>query len=487
MKPEHILILLGFYFGILYFTSWITSRRASNSTFYLGSRKSPWYIVAVGMIGASLSGVTFISVPGWVLSSNFSYLQMVIGYVFGYFVIAYVLLPIYYNLNLTSIYSYLEHRFGLSAYKTGAVLFLISRTIGASFRLFIVGTVLQVAVFDYFGVPFYITVFITIALIWLYTSKGGIGTIIWTDFIQTILLLLAVIFTVVEISSKLDFSFTELVTKIYESPLSNTFNFSDWRSQTNFFKYFFSGMFITIVMTGLDQDMMQKNLSCKNLKEAQKNVITYGIAFVPINLLFMALGVLLVIFANSKAIPIPEVTDQLYPSIATGGYLHPTVSFSFIIGLKAAAYSSADSALTALTTSFTVDILGYNHEKLDSPDSVKVRRIVHLGVSLVMAIVIIVFKAISDQSVISAIFSVAGYTYGPLLGMFAFGLFTKHKVRPRAIPIIGMLSPLLCYFLQMHAESMFDGYKVGFELLILNGLIAYLGLYFSKYGKNFSK
>ena len=487
MKPEYILFLLVFYFGMLYLTSWITSRRSNNSSFYLGGRKSPWYIVAVGMLGASLSGVTFISVPGWVLTSNFSYLQLVIGYIFGYLVIAYVLLPIYYKLNLTSIYTYLEHRFGLAAYKTGAVLFIISRTIGASFRLFIVGTVLQVAVFDHIGVPFYVTVFITIALIWLYTAKGGISTIIWTDFIQTILLLLAVVLTIVQISVQLDFSFGEMVTQIYNSPLSDTFNFSDWRSETYFFKYFFSGMFITIVMTGLDQDMMQKNLSCRNLKDAQKNVISYGVAFVPINLLFMGLGVLLVMFANANAIPIPEATDQLYPIIATGGYLHPIVTFAFIIGLIAAAYSSADSALTALTTSFTVDILGYNHDKLDAPDSVKVRRWVHLGVSIVMAIVIIVFSAISDQSVISAIFRVAGYTYGPLLGMFAFGLVTKYQVRPIAIPIIGILSPILCYILQMYAESAFDGYKVGYELLMINGAITFIGLYFSRIGKNFSK
>jgi Na+/proline symporter len=485
MKPELVIALLLGYFVVLYLASRLTARKSDNASFYLAGRKSPWYIIAFGMIGSSLSGVTFISVPGWVVNSNFSYMQMVLGYVVGYFVIAYVLLPIYYRLNVTSIYAYLEHRFGLSAYKTGAVLFIISRTIGSAFRLFIVGTVLQVAVFDYFQVPFFVTVILTILLIWLYTNKGGIGTIIWTDVLQTILLLAAVVLTVIEIGQSLELGFSDAVKSIFQNPHSQIFYFDDWRADTFFFKHFFSGMFITIVMTGLDQDMMQKNLSCKNLKEAQRNVVSYGIAFVPINLLFMSLGVLLVMFAQQNQIEIPTRTDELYPLIAFGGYLSPIVAVAFIIGLIAAAYSSADSALTALTTSFTVDILGFNHEKLDTPRAVRIRKWVHLGISGLMVLVIVAFRAISDQSVISAIFRVAGYTYGPLLGMFAFGIFTKHKVRPTMIPILGILSPLICYGLQVNAEKIFSGYKMGYELLIINGALTYVGLYFSKIGKQF--
>lgn len=487
MKPELVIILLIGYFFLLYFISKLTSKNSNNKAFYLAGKKAPWYIIAFGMVGSSISGVTFISVPGWVVTSNFSYMQIVLGYFIGYLVIAYVLLPIYYKLNVTSIYTYLEHRFGVSAYKTGAVLFLVSRTIGSAFRLFIVSVVLQVAVFDHFNIPFYITVIITILLIWLYTYRGGIGTIIWTDVLQTILLILAVILTIVEIGQSLNLNFTEMIKSVADNPLSKTFYFDDWRSDKYFFKHFFSGMFITIVMTGLDQDLMQKNLSCKNLKDAQKNVVSYGMAFVPINLLFMTLGVLLVMYAQANHIEIPLKTDELYPTIAFGGTLSPIVAISFIIGLIAAAYSSADSALTALTTSFTVDILGYNHKNIDSPKAVKVRKIVHVGISVLMVIVIVVFRAISDDSIISNIFRVAGYTYGPLLGMFAFGIFTKHNVKPIMIPIIGVLAPIICYLIQINAERLFDGYQVGYELLIINGLITYLGLYFSRFRKQAHK
>ena len=477
MNPISIIFLLIGYFIILYIVSLITSRKKDNKTFYLGNRKSPWYIVAFGMIGASLSGVTFISVPGWVLTSNFSYMQIILGYFLGYLVIAYVLLPIYYKLNLTSIYTYLDNRFGLSAYKTGAALFLISRSIGSAFRLFIVSIVLQVAVFDPLGIPFFVTVLITILLIWLYTNKGGIGTIIWTDVLQTTLLLAAVILTVIEISSSLSLNFKGMVHTIIDSPMSKIFEFDDWRAPTYFFKQFFSGMFITIVMTGLDQDMMQKNLSCKNLKDAQKNVVAYGITFIPVNLLFMSLGILLATFAVQHNIALPTNTDELYPMIACGGYLSPLVTFAFIIGLVAAAYSSADSALTALTTSFTVDILGMNHDQLNTPKSIRIRRIVHIGISIVLALIIILFKAISNKSVIDAVFDIAGYTYGPLLGMFAFGLFTKYKVKHFIFPIIGILSPVFCYLIKINTERWFDGYKMGYELLILNGLITFICLF----------
>lgn len=477
MNPIHIILLLIGYFAILYIVSLITSRKKDNKTFYLGNRKSPWYVIAFGMIGASLSGVTFISVPGWVLTSNFSYMQIILGYFLGYLVIAYVLLPIYYKLNLTSIYSYLDNRFGLSAYKAGAALFLVSRSIGSAFRLFIVSIVLQVAVFDPLGIPFFVTVLITILLIWLYTNKGGIGTIIWTDVLQTALMLIAVIFTIVEISNALSLNIKELVQTVSNSPMSKMFEFEDWRSSSYFFKQFFSGMFITIVMTGLDQDMMQKNLSCKNLKDAQKNVVVYGLTFMPVNLIFMSLGILLATFAAQQNIAVPTNTDELYPMIACGGYLNPIVTFAFIIGLVAAAYSSADSALTALTTSFTVDILGMNHEQINTIKAIRTRRMSHIGISIVLALIIILFKTISDKSVIDAVFDIAGYTYGPLLGMFAFGLFTKYRVKPFIFPIAAVLSPLLCYLIKINAEQWLYGYKVGYELLILNGLITFVCLF----------
>lgn len=482
MKPELVIAIIIGYFAVLYLISRITTHKSDNSVFYLAGRKAPWYVIAFGMMGASISGVTFISVPGWVVNSNFSYMQMVLGYIVGYIVIAYVLLPIYYKLNLTSIYSYLEHRFGYSAYKTGAILFLISRTIGSSFRLFIVSTVLQLAVFDHFEIPFFITVIITIALIWVYTHKSGIGTIIWTDTLQTALLLIAVVLTIIEIGNSLNLSLTGIIESVYNNPLSKTFYFDDWRSDTYFFKHFLSGVFITIVMTGLDQDMMQKNLSCKNLKEAKKNVISYGIAFVPINLLFLSLGVLLAMYSQTNNIPLPVKTDELYPSLAFSGMLNPIVAAAFIIGVTAAAYSSADSALTALTTSFTVDILGFNREKIDTQRAIKIRKIVHIGISALMVAVIVVFRAISNDSIISAIFKVAGYTYGPLLGMFAFGIFTKYNIRPYMIPIIGIISPIICYFVQTNAEKLFSGYKMGYELLILNGALTFIGLFFSKKG-----
>ncbi len=474
MEPIWVIIIIALYFGVLILIGAYTSRGANNESFYLGNRQSPWYVVAFGMLGASISGVTFISVPGYVGDTQFSYLQLVLGYLLGYFVVANVLLPLYYKLNLTSIYTYLETRFGWYSYKTGAAFFLISRVIGSAFRLFLVATVLQVSVFAAWGVPFVVTVVVTILLIWIYTNRGGIKTIIWTDTLQTAVLLIAVVLTIYFLMKSMDLSFAGMVDVIYNSEYSRTWFFDDWNDKRHFVKQFLSGAFITIVMTGLDQDMMQKNLSCRNLRDAKKNMYWYGFAFLPVNLIFLSLGVLLFIFANQNGIAIPAQTDELFPMIATQGYLPKVVSILFILGIIAAAYSSADSALTSLTTSFTVDILSPVNKSEE--EMKKIRRRVHVGISVLMAVVIMVFKAINDDSVISALFTVAGYTYGPLLGLYAFGLFTRFKVKDRWVPLVAVLSPIICFVLSTYSVQLFNGYKFGFEILIVNGAITFLGL-----------
>jgi Na+/proline symporter len=474
MDPIWVIFIIAIYFGILLVIGAYTSRNATNDSFFLGNRQSRWYIVAFGMLGASLSGVTFISVPGMVGASQFSYLQLVFGYLLGYFVVANVLLPLYYRLNLTSIYSYLGTRFGFYSYKTGAILFQVSRLVGSSFRLFLVATVLQVSVFNAWNVPFLVTVIITILLIWLYTNRGGIKTIIWTDTLQTAAMLAAVVLSIFYVARQMDLSFLQMVQTISDSEYSRVWFFDDWNDKRHFVKQFFSGAFITIVMTGLDQDMMQKNLSCRNIGDAKKNMYWYGFAFLPVNLLFLSLGVLLFIFAQQQGIAIPAQSDDLFPMIATQGYLPKVVSILFIIGIIAAAYSSADSALTALTTSFTVDILNPKDKTEDEQKAI--RRRVHIAFSILSALVIMIFRAVNDQSVINSIFTVAGYTYGPLLGLYAFGLFTKLSVRDKWVPVIAILSPIICFFLAKYSQQLFNGYKFGFELLMVNGLLTFLGL-----------
>ncbi len=375
MSSTAIIILIVCYFTALFIISYFTSRRSDNQSFFIGNRRSPWYLVAIAMIGTSISGVTFISVPGWVGTSQFSYLQMVLGYLLGYFVIANVLLPLYYRLQLTSIYTYLDKRFGFYSYKTGAVLFLVSRIIGSAFRLFIVSSVLQLTVFDAWGIPFWVTVTATILLIWLYTRKGGVKTVLWTDTFQTITMLVAVILTIFFIAKELHLNFSGIVSTISHSELSRIWFFDDINNRFHFLKQFFGGAFITIVMTGLDQDQMQKNLSCRSYSDAKKNMYWYGFAFLPVNLLFLSLGVLLYKFAEVKGISIPAQTDNLFPIIATQGYISPVVGILFVLGLISAAYSSADSALTALTTSFTIDIL--NTKDMDEATLQKVRKRVH--------------------------------------------------------------------------------------------------------------
>ncbi len=466
-----IAVIIG-YFITLFVISYFTSRNSNNDTFFIGNRKSPWYLVSIAMIGTSISGVTFISVPGWVLTSQFSYMQMVLGYLLGYFVVANVLLPLYYRLNLKSIYTYLDARFGFYSYKTGAFLFLVSRVIGSAFRLFIVSNVLQLSIFNALGVPFWVTVSITVLLIWLYTRKGGVRTVLWTDSFQAIAMLTAVSLCVYYISSDLNLSLSGIVKAVSSSPLSRVWFFDDPNQRFYFWKQFLGGAFITIVMTGLDQDMMQKNLSCRNYKDARKNMYWYGFAFLPVNLLFLSLGVLLHTFAVQKGIPLPALSDDLFPTLATQGYLPQIVGVLFFLGLIAAAYSSADSALTALTTSFTIDVL--NTKGMDEDRLRRVRQWVHVFISILMILVILVFNAFNDRSVIDAIFTIAGYTYGPLLGLYAFGLFTRFQVNDKLVPFIAVFSPLACYFLNKYSILLFNGYKFGFELLIVNGAIVFL-------------
>lgn len=471
MHPGLVAGIIGGYFILLILISYFTSGKGDAKAFFTGNRQSPWYLVAFGMIGASLSGVTFISVPGWVGDTSFAYMQMVLGYIPGYLVIAVVLLPLYYKLNLVSIYQYLEKRFGFYSYKTGAFFFLISRVIGASLRLFLVASVLQIAFFNSFHIPFEVSVLVTIVLIWIYTFRGGIKTIVWTDTLQTLFMLLAVGITIVIISRDMEFSAGGLIQTISESHYSKIFNW-DWHSKTNFFKQFFAGAFTAIVMTGLDQDMMQKNLTCKTLGESQKNMLWFSLSLIVVNLFFLSLGALLFMYAQSNGIALPERSDDLYPLLALN-HLGTFAGIIFLLGITAAAYSSADSALTALTTSFSVDFLGMDAEK----DNKKLRTLIHIGFSALLFMVIIVFKAINDQNVISAVFTAAGYTYGPLLGLYAFGLFTKRQAKDTIVPFIAILAPILSYLLSIYSETLLWGYKFGFELLIVNGSITFIGLW----------
>ena len=477
MTPTLVITVIAVYFALLITISFISTRRSDSSTFFTANRQSPWYLVAFGMIGASLSGVTFISVPGWVADTQFSYMQMVLGYLLGYLVIATVLMPLYYRLNLISIYGYLEQRFGFWSYKTGAFYFLLSRVIGSSFRLFLVAGVLQIFLFDAWNVDFSVTVLITIVLIWLYTFRGGIKTIVWTDTLQTLFMLSAVGLVIYLLSQDLKLSLGDIPAVISESEYSQIF-FWDWQTGKNFFKQFFAGAFIAIVMTGLDQDMMQKNLTCKNLGEAQKNMFWFSVILVFANLFFLSMGALLYMYANSNGIPLPERTDDLFPMLARD-HFNIVAGIVFLLGIIAAAYSSADSALTALTTSFCVDFLNFKEHETTLELQHKQRNtrlMVHLGFSLVMFLVIILFKEINNEAVIKAVFTAAGYTYGPLLGLYSFGLFTKLQVRDYGVPIVCLISPALSYWLSENSEELLNGYKFGFEILIVNGGITFLGL-----------
>ncbi len=480
MKPIHILVLIGCYFLILVLISFFTGKNDSNLDFFRAGKQSPWYVVAFGMVGASLSGVTFISVPGWVADSEFSYLQVVFGYFLGYMITAYVLMPIYYQQNVTSIYQYLDTRFGIVSYKVGAISFFVSRVLGSAFRLFLVAIVLQQFVFDAWNVPFEVTVTLSILLIWIYTFRGGIKTIVWTDTLQTLFMLMAVGLSIYFILGQLDWSFGEFLASEEFKSYSKVIFTDDLLAKNHLLKSFLGGMFITICMTGLDQDMMQKNLTCKTLKDAQKNMVSFSIVLVAVTFLFMLLGALLFIYAEKHQIALPLMdgnpkSDLLFPEIALNSGLGMTVAITFVLGLIAAAYSSADSALTSLTTSFCVDFLGI--EKKPEQHQRKIRKMTHIGMSLLLILVVVAFKHILDTNVIDGLLQVAGYTYGPLLGLFAFGIFTKHKLKDRFVWIVAIASVSLIILIAKLPPEMLGGYQVGYELLPLNGLITFIGLW----------
>ncbi|AUD03887.1 sodium:solute symporter [Spirosoma pollinicola] len=473
MNTTLALVILIAYFGMLIAVSFYTARGADTNAFFTANRQSPWWLVAFGMIGTSLSGVTFISVPGAVGKIGFSYFQVVLGYIVGYFVIGSVLMPLYYRLNLISIYGYLEKRFGFWSYKTGAGFFLLARTVGSAVRLYVAAGVLQIALFTPLGVPFEVSVLITIALIWIYTFKGGVKTIIVTDTLQTVFLITAVVLTIVLISQELGYSFGDLVKTVKDNSMSQVF-FWDANDPKNFFKQFISGAFIAIVMTGLDQDLMQKNLTCKNIGEAQKNMFWFTVTLVFVNFMFLSLGVLLYVFAKREGIEIPARTDDLYPMLALN-HLGLWVGITFLLGITAATYASADSALTALTTSFCVDFM--NVENRPETERSRIKHIVHIGFSLLFYVVILIFRQVNSKEVITAVFDIAGYTYGPLLGLYAFGMFNKRPVIDWVVPFICLASPILTYIINEHSAAWFGGYQFGFERLLLNGLFTYVGLW----------
>ena len=491
MTPTIVISLLCGYFLVLILISWFTSRKADNDAFFLGERKSPWYIVAFGMIGASLSGITFISIPGWVGDSakQFSYMQMVFGYLVGYFVVAYVLLPIYYKLNLTSIYSYLKTRFGKWSYKTGAALFLISRVIGASIRLLLVASVLQLILFEDLGIPFEITVLASVLLIWVYTNRGGIKTIIWTDTLQTAFMLASVIVTVYFIGDALNINEKGgIIEGVKNSGYSRVFYFDSWLDGNYFWKHFLGGIFITIGMTGLDQDMMQKNLSCKNLKDAQLNMISFAGVLVVVNLVFLALGALLYMYFDQtgvgyNALKVIKRTDLLFAEIAQSGKLGITVSVLFLLGLIAAAYSSADSALTSLTTSFSVDFLKL--EDKEENQQKKIRQRVHVGMSIILVITIILLRRTTDDAAIWTLITLAGFTYGPLIGLFFFGILTKRNLKDYWVPWICGFVPVLIgiiwYLNKNGLINWFGKYQIGAELIIYNAIVSFISLWFISY------
>lgn len=464
-----ILYTLFAYFLVLLLISHVTGRRADNSTFFSGNRRSPWYMVAFGMVGASISGITFVSVPGMVLTSDMTYIQTCIGFIFGYFAVAFVLLPVYYRLRLTTIYTYLDHRLGRQAYRTGAAFFLLSKMTGSAVRFYVVCVILQRFVLDALGVPFVVTVVAMVGLIWLYTRRGGIKTLVWTDTFQTLCMFAALILIIYNVARHLGMSMGEAVDMVAADSRSRMFVFDDWMTKQNFWKQFLSGIFIVIVMTGLDQDMMQKNLTCKTLREAQKDMCTYGFAFVPANLLFLSLGVLLVALAAKDGVALPVAGDELLPMFAATGRMGMAVVVMFTVGVVASSFSSADSALTALTTSYCVDLRS-------RPGDEKLRKKVHFAMSVAFVVFILLFHSLNSTSVIDAIYVLCSYTYGPLLGLFAYGLLTRRGVSGHMVPWIAVASPVICFAVDSLSKTMF-GYTFGYELLMLNGLLTFAGLW----------
>ena len=507
MNPSIVLGVIVLYFLMVFGVSWWTTRRhdRDTETFYRGDRKSPWWVVAIAMIGTSISGVTYVSVPGMVEAKQMSYIQMVLGFVCGYFAVAYILLPLYYRLGLSSIYVYLEQRYGRYAHKTGASFFLLSKYLGCAVRMYLTAVVLQLVLFDQLGVPFALSVACIMLVVWLYSFRGGVKTLVWTDLLQTLCLLAAMIGFVICISSAMGLNFTGLCHTISQSPMSRVWFFDDANDTRFFWKQFLGGMFTTIAMTGLDQDRMQKNLSCKSLKEAQKNMVSYGFGFLPVNLIFLSLGILLYMYA--REVGVDRSGDELFPYLATG--INPTtgqpflpliVSLLFVLGLVAAAFSSAGSAVTALTTAIMVDFLRKNPSEEGSKGVMGSRSLkgsrglkglrgsiegqrfwVHLINSILMGFMIYLFHLLASGSVINAVYVVASYTYGPLIGLFFFGMFTRFEVKDGWwIPAICIASPLLCFVLDQYSEAWFNGYKIGYEMLLINGALTALGLFMAK-------
>lgn len=481
--PLHVIVIITIigYFLLLMGISWFASRGSDNSTFFTGNRKTPWPVVAFAMIGAAISGVTFISVPGMVAAKGYAYLQMVLGFIVGYFVIAFVLVPMFYKRNLISIYGYLEQRFGRSTYRSGAWFFFLSKMLGAAVRFFVVCAVLQMLVFSPLHIPFIFNVIVTIALIWLYTVQGGVKTLIWTDTLKSFCLIMSVILCIYFVATNLGFSFGELTTAITSHESSRMFFFDNPKEGTYFWKQFLAGVFMAIATTGLDQDMMQRNLACADHKQSQKNMIVSGITQFFVIALFLLLGTLLVIFIDSKGIAMPEKSDELFGLVATHPDVPIVVGILFVLGLVSAAYSAAGSALTSLTTSFTVDILGA-HKKQDDKQLTRTRKGVHVLMSTIMGLVIIAFWYLSDQDAISAVYTLASYTYGPILGLFVYGMFWKKPVHDRWVPAVCIAAPILSYFLQLGLKAWF-GYETSFELLIINAVITVIGLRLLSIGK----
>ncbi len=496
MSTTLIICLIAAYFAaILTVSALSSSKQKKSSDFFRGGGKSPWYVVAISTIGSSISGVTFLSVPGMVANSSFSYMQMVLGFTLGYVVVAFVLLPLYYRINMNSIYGYLEQRFGRSAYFTGAGFFLISKFLGCGVRMFLTASVLQLILFDPLGVPLWLNVAVTMLIVWLYTFRGGVKTLVWTDLLQTLAMIAAVVLCIFYVAKAMGLDFSGICRGIRDSGMSRTWFFDDFKDTRFFWKQFLAGVFTTVSMTGLDQDMMQKNLSCKNLKDAQKNMVTSGLLYLPINLIFLSLGVLLyqycagsgiAVSAGPDAVPGGLAPDQVFAGVATGGYLPVAVGVLFVLGLVAAAFSSAGSALTALTTSFTVDFLRADRRLKTARDDAELaaeekklartRLVVHCVIAVIMGLVIYSFKIIGNESVINAVYMVASYTYGPLLGLYAFGMATKLQPRGRAVPVVCIASPLICLLLQLNSEAWFGGYQFGFELLLINAALTFAGL-----------
>jgi len=489
MSTPLIISVLVAYFSVLIFISYLTSKNADSTTFFTGNKQSPWYLVAFGMIGASLSGVTFISVPGKVFSEGMAYYQIVLGYVLGYIVIAQILMPLYYRLNVTSIYEYLSKRFGIVSYKTGASFFILSRTLGSATRLYLATIVLQLFLFQDLGVPYWLTAVITVALIWVYTFKGGIKTIVYTDTFQTFFLISAVVICTIIISQALHVDFFGLFDKISATSAANgesmskIFYFDDPLAKTYFPKQFFGGMFLAIAMTGLDQDLMQKNLTCRTIKDAQKNMYSFTAVLVVTNFLFLLLGGALFVYAESKGVALPMagdkvITDHVFPTLALNNF-GTIAGIFFLLGITASSYASADSALAALTTGFCIDFLNFN--KREEKQKQRLKLIVHIGFSVLFLLIILGTKSYVDSNpdtdLIGLILTIAGYTYGPLLGLFSFGILTKRKLMEIGVPLVCIAVPLICYWLDKKSTELFNGYNFGYELLIVNGLLTFLGLW----------